>query len=333
MRTEFISTGMYVPDRVVTNDELAGMMDTSDEWIRSRTGIVERRWVREGQLTADLAAEASRMALERAGMVASDLDAIIFATLSPEYMFPGSGVLLQAKLGVPGRSRPRHPQPVQRVHLRPVGRGRLDRNRPVQARAAGRREVHSAGLDLSTRGRDVAVHLRRRRGRGHPRPDRGRGPRRAVDASARRRAASPKLTVLDAGGARAYPRISARDDRRGPAVSRGWTGTNVFKHASKQMPELVRVALEANGLAARRHQAPRAAPGQPAHQLEMVQKRLGLRDDQVFNNIQRYGNTTAASIPMALHEALDAGRLDKGDMLILTAFGGGLTWASSAIRW
>ena len=330
MRTEFISTGMYVPDRVVTNDELAGMMDTSDEWIRSRTGIVERRWVREGQLTADLAAEASRMALERAGMVASDLDAIIFATLSPEYMFPGSGVLLQAKLGVPSiPCLDIRNQCSGFIYGLSVADAWIKTGQYKRVLLVGS-EVQSAGLDLSTRGRDLAVLFGDGAGAAilGPTEDKDRG---VLSTHLFADGSLAKLLVLDVGGVAHNPRIShdlVDQDLHFPVMK----GHETFMNASKLMPESVRVALEANGLALDdikllvSHQA-------NLRILEMVQKRIGLRDDQVFNNVQRYGNTTAASIPMALHEALDAGRLDKGDMLILTAFGGGLTWASSAIRW
>jgi 3-oxoacyl-[acyl-carrier-protein] synthase-3 len=330
MRTEFISTGMYVPDRVVSNDELAKMMDTSDEWIRSRTGIEERRWVGEGQLTADLAAEASRMALDRAGMRPADLDAIILATLSPEYLFPGSGVLLQAKLGV--TSIPCldiRNQCSGFIYGLSVADAWIKTGQYKRVLLVGS-EVQSVGLDLSTRGRDLAVLFGDGAGAAilGPTEEADRG---VLSTHLFADGSLAKLLVLDGGGVAHNPRLSHELLDQGvhfPAMR----GHEVFMSASKLMPESVRVVLEANGLTLGdvrlvvSHQA-------NLRILETVQKRIGLRDDQVFNNVQRYGNTTAASIPMALHEALDAGRLDRGDMLILTAFGGGLTWASAAIRW
>jgi len=330
MRTEFISTGMYVPERVVTNRQLAEMMDTSDEWIRARTGIEERRWVGEGELTSDLAAQASRMALERAGMRAADLDAIVLATLSPEYMFPGSGVLLQAKLGVQG---------IPCLDIRNQCSGfiyglsvadawiRAGQYKRVLLVGA---EVQSAGLDLTTRGRELAVLFGDGAGAAilGPTADEKRG---VLSTHLFADGSLASLLVLDVGGVAHNPRVSHELIDQGlqfPVMK----AHEVFLCAAKLMPEAVRVALEANRLAAGdvrllvAHQA-------NLRILEMVQKRLGLSDHQVFNNVQRYGNTTAASIPMALHEALDAGRLDRGDVLVLTAFGGGLTWASAAIRW
>jgi 3-oxoacyl-[acyl-carrier-protein] synthase-3 len=330
MRTEFISTGIYVPDRIVSNDDLAKMMDTSDEWITARTGIKERRWVCDGQLTSDLALNAARMALERADMAARDLDAIVFATLSPEYMFPGSGVLLQAKLGVPS---------IPCLDVRNQCSGflyglsvadawiRTGQYRRVLLVGA---EVHSAGLDLTTRGRDLAVLFGDAAGAVilGPTDAPGRG---ILSTHLFADGTQAELLLLDVGGVAHTPRISHALVDQGlhfPVMR----GQEVFISASKLMPESVRVALKANDLALEdvrlliSHQA-------NLRVLEMVQKRLGLTDAQVFNNVQRYGNTTAASIPLALHEALDLGRLARGEVLILTAFGGGLTWASAAIRW
>jgi 3-oxoacyl-[acyl-carrier-protein] synthase-3 len=330
MRTEFISTGIYVPDRVVSNDDLAKLMDTSDEWIRTRTGIEERRWARDGQWTSDLALEAAKLALERADMRPGDLDAIVYATLSPEYMFPGSGVLLQHKLGVPG---------IPCLDIRNqcsgfiyglsvadawIRSGQYKRVLMVGA------EVHSPGIDATTRGRDLAVLF----GDGAgvvilgPTDDPERG---VLSIHLFADGSQAKLLWCDLGGIAHNPRITHELIDQGlqyPVMQ----GREVFKYASTLMPDAVQLALRTNGLSLSdiklliTHQANLRIS-------EMVQKRLGLRDDQVYNNIQRYGNTTAASIPIALHEALELGRLARGDLLVLTAFGAGLTWASAAIRW
>jgi 3-oxoacyl-[acyl-carrier-protein] synthase III len=330
MRTEFISTGMYLPDRVVTNDDLAKMMETSDEWIRARTGIEERRWVREGQLTSDLALEATKMALDRADMRPSDLDAIIFATLSPEYIFPGSGVLLQAKLGV--SSIPCldvRNQCSGFIYGLSVADAWIKTGQYKRVLLVGA-EVQSAGLDTTTRGRDLTVLFGDGAGVAIlgpiDAPERG-----VLSTHLFADGSQAKLLWCDLGGAAHIPRITHELIDQGlqfPVMR----GNDVYSHAARLMPEAARVALGANGLALDdvrlliSHQA-------NLRILETVQKRLGLRDDQVFNNVQRYGNTTAATIPIALHEALDQGRLARGDVLILTAFGGGLTWASAAIRW
>jgi 3-oxoacyl-[acyl-carrier-protein] synthase-3 len=330
MRSEFISTGIHLPDRVVANGDLAKLMDTSDEWIRARTGIEERRWAREGQLTSDLALEAARMALERADMRASDLDAIVFATLSPEYMFPGSGVLLQAKLGVPSiPCLDVRNQCSGFIYGLSVADAWIKTGQYKRVLLVGA-EVHSAGLDITTRGRDLAVLFGDGAGAAilgpTTAPERG-----VLSTHLFADGSQAKLLLLDVGGVAHSPRISHELIDQGlhfPVMR----GHEVFILASKLMPKSVRVALDANGLAVGdvrlliSHQA-------NLRILEMVQKRLGLADDQVFNNVQRYGNTTAASIPIALHEALDEGRLARGDVLVLTAFGGGLTWASAAIRW
>jgi 3-oxoacyl-[acyl-carrier-protein] synthase-3 len=329
-RTEFISTGMYVPERVVTNDELTQWMDTSDEWIRTRSGIRERRWVRDGQVTSDLALEATKMALERAGMQAGDLDAIIFATLSPEYMFPGSGVYLQRKLGV-------STIPCLDVRNQCTGflyglsvadawvkTGQYKRVLLVGA------EVQSVGIDLSTRGRDLAVLF----GDGAgavilgPTDDPGRG---VLSTHIYADGSQADLLWCDLGGAAHSPRMAPEYLEQGlqwPIMQ----GREVFRSATTRMPEAVKHALEVNGLTLEDIKV--LIPHQANLRIsEMVQKQLGLRDDQVFNNIQKYGNTTAATIPMALHECLVAGKIGRGDLVMFAAFGSGFTWGSAAVKW
>jgi 3-oxoacyl-[acyl-carrier-protein] synthase-3 len=263
-------------------------------------------------------------------MAPADIDAIVFATLSPEYLFPGSGVLLQAKLGVPSiPCLDIRNQCSGFIYGLSVADAWIKTGQYKRVLLVGA-EVHSAGLDLTTRGRDLAVLF----GDGAgavilgPTEEPGRG---VLSTHLFADGTQAKLLLLDVGGTAHTPRISHELIDQGlhhPVMK----GHETFIYASKLMPDSVRVALEANGLALDdirlliSHQA-------NLRILEMVQKRLGLRDDQVHNNVQRYGNTTAASIPIALHEALDLGRLARGDLLILTAFGGGLTWASAAIRW
>ena len=323
---------MYVPERVVTNDELGTLMDTTDEWIRNRTGIQERRWVRpgDGQWTSDLALHAARMAVERAGIAATDLDCIVFATLSPEYMFPGSGVLLQQKLSVPG---------IPCLDIRNQCSGflyglsvadawiRTGQYRRVLLVGS---EVHSAGLDLTTRGRDLAVLF----GDGAaaavlgPTDDPARG---VLSTHLFADGSQSKLLWCDLGGMSHSPRMTAEHLDQGlqwPIMQ----GREVFKTATTRMPEAVQLALRTNGLTT--GDITLLIPHQANLRIsEMVQKQLGLRDDQVYNNILRYGNTTAASIPLALHEAAEAGRIQSGDVVVLTAFGAGLTWGAAVVRW
>jgi 3-oxoacyl-[acyl-carrier-protein] synthase III len=329
--TEFISLGFHVPERVLTNDELTRWWDTSDEWIRERTGIEKRHWVEPGQQAgSDLALEATRKALEAADMDASELDCIIFATLSPDYFFPGGGVFLQRKLGVKG---------IPALDIRNQCTGfiyglsvadawiRTGQYRRILLVGA---EVHSTGMDFSPAGRDISVLFGDGAGAAilGPTDDNGRGVLSTHLFADGRHA--EKLWCESDASAR-FPRISHEDldaGRQYPIME----GRDVFKHAVVRMPESVRVALEANGFAIEdidlliAHQANLRIN-------EMVGRQLGLPDDRVYNNIQRYGNTTAATIPIAMAEAVDQGLLERGDLLLLTAFGSGFTWGSAAIRW
>jgi 3-oxoacyl-[acyl-carrier-protein] synthase III len=329
-RTEFISTGLYVPERVVKNDDFKQWMDTSDEWIRTRTGITERRWVAEGQGGSDMAYEASMLALGRAGLKPSDLDCIIYCTLSPDYFFPGSGVFLQRKLGVPEI-------PCLDVRNQCTGflyglsiadawirTGQFKRILLVGS------EVHSTGMDLTTRGRDLSVLFGDGAGVAilGATGDDGRG---VLSTHIYADGRYAELLFCEGPASVRNPRISCDDIDAGKHYAR-MQGKEVFKHASTRMPESVQLALTTNGL------TPQDIKVLIPHQAnlrisEMVQRQLGLRDDQVYNNIQRYGNTTAGSIPIALDECVQAGRLARGDLLILTAFGSGFTWGSAAIRW
>jgi 3-oxoacyl-[acyl-carrier-protein] synthase-3 len=329
-RTEFISTGFYVPERVVKNDEFTQWMDTSDEWIRTRTGITERRWVAEGQSGADLAYEASMLALSRAGMKPSDLDCIIYCTLSPDYFFPGTGVFLQRKLGVPEiPCLDVRNQCTGFLYGLSVADAWIRTGQYKRVLLVGS-EVHSTGMDLSTRGRDLAVLFGDGAGVAilGPTADDGRG---VLSTHIFADGRYAELLFSEAPSSAHHPRISHEDLDAGKHYGH-MQGKEVFKHASTRMPESVHLALETNGLKAEDIKV--LIPHQANLRIsEMVQKLLGLRDDQVYNNIQRYGNTTAGSIPIALDEVVQAGRLARGDLLILAAFGSGFTWGSAAIRW
>ena len=329
-RTAILSTGFHVPARRVTNDDLAKLMDTSDEWIVQRTGIRSRYWVAEGETGVGLAREASSRALAQAGLEPRDLDCIVYCTCTPDHFEPGNGVFLQRELGITD---------IPAIDVRNQCSGfiyglsvadawiRVGQYRRILLVGA---EVHSRGLDKTTRGRDTAVLF----GDGAgavilgPTDDPSRGVLSTHLFADGRHA--EKLWV-DGPGLAHDPYVSEEMIRAGKhrAVM---DGREVFKCASVLMPQSVELALKTHGVTAADvkllipHQA-------NLRIIEMVQKTLGLRDDQVFTNIDRYGNTTAASIPIALHEALSAGRVQRGDLLILTAFGSGFTWASAAIRW
>jgi 3-oxoacyl-[acyl-carrier-protein] synthase-3 len=329
-RTALVALGTHVPDRVVTNEELTGSMETSDAWIRERTGIEQRRWVREGTDNSDLALAATRKALDRAGWQPKDVEAIVYASLSPDHFFPGDGCFLNAKLGIPG---------VPALDVRNQCSGflyglavadawiRIGMYRRVLLVGS---EIHSTGLDVSTRGRDVAVIFGDGAGaallEATDDPDRG-----VLSCHLHADGRFAEDLFCDAPGSKYHPRVTAAMIEAGSVYPR-MEGQKVFKHAITKMPEVVREALQRHGL------TPRDLKVLIPHQAnlriaQMVQRSLELRDDQVFNNIQRYGNTTAASIPLALAEAVEARGVARGDLVGLCAFGAGFTWASALIRW
>ena len=329
-RTEVLATGFHVPSRCVTNDDLATVMETSDEWIVQRTGIRTRYWVSQGDTGASLAREASCRALAKAGLQPRDLDCIVYCTCTPDHFEPGNGVFLQRALGITD---------IPAIDVRNQCSGflyglsvadawiRVGQYRRILLVGA---EVHSRGLDRTTRGRDTAVLF----GDGAgavilgPTDDPDRGILTTHLFADGRQA--EKLWV-DGPGLAHDPFVSAAMLEAGQhrAVM---DGREVFKAAAVLMPQSVELALRANGVTA--GDVKLLIPHQANLRIiELVQKTLGLRDDQVYANIQKYGNTTAASIPIALDEALSEGRLQRGDLLILTAFGSGFTWGSAAIRW
>ena len=329
-RTEFIATAFHVPERVVTNDDLAQIMDTSDEWITQRSGIKTRHWVSDGETGASLATAAARKALAKAGMRPAELDCIVYCTCTPDHFEPGNGVFLERELGL---------SDIPAIDVRNQCSGfiyglsvadawiRTGQYRRVLLVGA---EVHSRGLDRTTRGRDTTVLFGDGAGVAilGPTDDPERG---VLSTHLFADGRHAENLWVDAPGLAHDPFISEQLIREGKhhAVMEG---REVFKYASILMPQSVAAALEAN------HVTPGDVKLLVPHQanlriIEMVQKAVGLRDDQVYTNIDRYGNTTAASIPIALDEALCEGRLARGDLLLLTAFGSGFTWASAAVRW
>ena len=330
IRSEVISTGFYVPERVITNDDLAAQMDTSDEWIRQRSGIEERRWVGEDEGGSDLAVRATRMALERAGLEPADLDCLIVATLSPDHFFPGTGVFLQRKLGLRG---------IPCLDVRNQCSGfiyglsvadawvRLGQYRRVLLVGT---EVHSTGLDVSTEGRDTAVLFGDGAGVAilGPTEDAERG---VLSVHIHADGAHAEKLWVEAPASRYHPLLAHEYIDKGMHRPR-MDGREVFKHAVVRMPEAVHEALEVNGLQV--EDIDLLIPHQANLRISQgVQKVLGLPDEKVLNNIQKYGNTTAASIPIALHEAVEDGKIGRGDLVCLAAFGSGFTWGSALIRW
>lgn len=331
-RTRILGIGRAVPERVVTNDDLARIIDTSDEWIQQRTGIRERRHIGADCGASDLAKLAAEEALARAGLAVADLDVIVLATLSPDIDWPASACLLAAKLGA------RH-VPAFDVKNQCSGFLYALATADVLIRAGRARhalvvgaEIHSTGLDLTTRGREVGVIF----------GDGAAGVVLGPSSDARHGLLSTHLHAdgkyaeklwLEAAASRAKPRISPADlEGDSPSAFPRMQGKFVFKHAVTRMPEVIAEALEHNGLTMR--DLDLLVPHQANLRInQFVAAALELDETKVVNNIDRYGNTTAASIPLALYEAIEDGRVRDGAIVCLAAFGAGFTWAAALFRW
>ena len=330
--SEIAGVGHYVPSRVVTNADLTQLMETTEEWIQERTGIQERRWFEEGKdTTANMGAAAARKALEAAGLTPDDVQMIVFATLSPDYFFPGSGVLLQRELGIQA--------PIPAFDVRNQCSGfvyalsmadQFVRTGMYDTVLVVGSEIHSSGLDKTTRGRGVSVIF-------------GDGAGAVILRPSTREGHGILSTHLHAQGEFAEELIvkepgSNREGRVDYAVANAldmypyMNGQNVFKHAVVRFPQVIKEALDQNGYQPQYNYL--LIPHQANLRItQFVQQKMGLSDDKVFSNIQRYGNTTAASVPIALSEALLEGRIQRGDLVCLAAFGSGFTWASALIKW
>lgn len=329
-RARILGTGFRVPERVVTNDDLAAMMDTSDEWIRTRTGIEERRWVREGETGADLAHAASLRALEAAGMEPGQLDAIVYATSSPDHFCPGGGVYLQQRLGLgPIPAMDVRTQCSGFVYSLAVADAWIRTGMYRRILVVGT-EVQSTGMLMTSEARHINVIFAD--GAGAVVVGESDDPERGILAFdlGGDGANADKLWV-DAPSSARHPRISVADLEAG----RQWLqmdGKEVFRHAVTRMPESAGKALARAGLGLA--DLDLLIPHQANLRIsEMVQRGLGLRDDQIYNNIQRYGNTTSATIPIALDEVVRSGRVQPGNVLVFTAFGSGFLWGSCVLRW
>lgn len=324
--------GFHVPDRVVTNDDLSQWMDTSDEWIRKRTGIAERRWVEGDVGASELAVPAAERALAEAGLQASDLDMIVFATLSPDINFPGSSCLLQKHLGVPGiATLDIRNQCTGFVYGLAVADQFIRTGLMSRVLVVGG-EVHSSGLDRSTRGRDVTVLFGDGAGAAvltpADDPDQGRV---ILDHKLHADGSHSDILMLPAPASSKSPRLTVEMMEQGLHYPQ-MNGRAVFKHAVARFPQVIREILSDNGLTP--EDIGLLVPHQANLRIsEMVARSLSLRPDQVHNNIMRYGNTTAASIPIALTEAVAEDKVSPGEYVVLAAFGAGLTWGANLIRW
>lgn len=339
--------GYYVPKNVYTNNDLTRFMDTSDEWIQERTGIKERRYAdRIGETTTTMGIEAAKIAIERANISKEDVDFIIFATLSPDYYFPGCAVLLQREMGMKevGALDIRN-QCSGFIYALSIADQFVKTGMYKNILVVGS-EKHSFALDFSTRGRAVSVIF-------------GDGAGAVVVQPTTETGKGILSTHLHSDGAEAeklamyYPGASSgiwldkmpdwpEQELGGLLMTKemledgtafpNMDGQAVFKKAVVKFPEVIHEALSKNNLET--SDINLLIPHQANLRIsQFVQKTLGLHEDQVFNNIQKYGNTTAASIPIALCEAWEAGKIKDGDLICLAAFGAGFTWGSALIRW
>ena len=333
VRAKITGTGMCVPERVVTNDDLADRMDTSDEWIKQRTGIAERRWIEPGQTPADLAKNACEQALDAARLNPGDIDCILLGTLSPQADFPGTSFFLQEALGL-------EDTPCMDVRAQCCGflyalqlADGLIRSRKYQRMLVVGCEVHSTGIDISTRGRDVAVIFGDGAGAAVVEANDDENDNSEIlDVRLHAQGKHARRLWIEAPGSGFTPaRITHEmiDDAR---VFPHMEGRFVFKHAVRRMPEVLLETLDAASVKLDDvdlflfHQANLRIN-------EFVAQKLEIPPEKIFNNIQRYGNCSAGSIPMLLAESERDGRIARGQLVSMTAFGSGFTWASALVRW
>jgi 3-oxoacyl-[acyl-carrier-protein] synthase-3 len=329
-RSRVLGVGMYVPPKVVTNHDLAGLMETSHEWIVERSGIEERRYVEPGEGGAEMAAKASTMAMEKAGVGPKDIDMLVYATLSPDNFFPGTGVFTQRLLGL--RDVPCYDIRQQCsgfIYAVAMADAFIRSGMYKNILVIGS-EVHSTGLDLTTRGRDVSVLF----GDGAGAMVLGR----ATDdehyiMSSHLHADGTEAEILwtESPASRNHPRFSVEDMDAGKHYPK-MNGKKVFKHAVTRMPQAIMEGMIANGL--KLDDLDMVIPHQANLRInQMVGKMIGLPESKMHNNIHKYGNTTAATIPICMHEAIELGKIKPGDLVALVAFGAGLTWGSIFMRY
>ena len=333
--SKIIGLGHYVPENIVTNDDLSKVMDTTDQWIQERTGIKERRWVKagDGQSTFTMGLEAAKTAISNSGIKNEDIDLIVFATLSPDYYFPGPGVQVQEALEI---------KTVAAIDIRAQCSGfvysisvedQFIKTGMYKNVLVIGSELQSRGIDKSTRGRSISVIF-------------GDGAGAAVLTREEDSASGILSTHIHSEGKHALELAT-----EAPGMGTRWVtdiikdnnpddfsyrpymnGQFVFKHAVRRFSEVIYEGLHKNNLEV--SDISLLIPHQANLRIsQFIQKKFGLADDQVYNNIHKYGNTTAASIPIALSEAHEQGMIKTGDTVVLAAFGSGFTWGSVIIKW
>tara|TARA_Y100000385_G_scaffold147712_1_gene153284 strand:+ start:189 stop:1199 length:1011 start_codon:yes stop_codon:yes gene_type:complete len=333
--SKIIGLGHFVPETIVTNDDLSKIMDTSDEWIQERTGVKERRWAKrgDGQSTFTMGLEAAKKAISNAGIEKEDIDLIVFATLSPDYYFPGPGVQIQEALEIGTvAALDIRAQCSGFVYSISVADQFIKTGMYKNILVIGS-ELQSHGIDKSTRGRSISVIF-------------GDGAGAAILTREEDLTKGILSTHLHSEGKHALelaaeaPGMGTRwvtdivkdNDPNDTSYHPYMNGQFVFKHAIKRFSEVINEGLQKNNLEV--SDIDMLIPHQANLRIsQFIQKRFALSDDQVFNNIQNYGNTTAASIPIALSEAHQQGKVKAGDTVVLAAFGSGFTWGSVIIKW
>ncbi|HKJ24530.1 MAG TPA: beta-ketoacyl-ACP synthase III [Myxococcota bacterium] len=331
-RSKIVATGMCVPDRVVTNQDMTQWMDTSDEWIRQRSGVEERRWCEEGTAPSELAERAVRRALDEAGLEPADVDCIVLATLSAEADFPGTSFFLQARLGL---------EDTPCFDLRAQCSGFLFSlgvaDSFIRAGQFGRVlvvgcEVHSTGLDVSTAGRDVAVLFGDGAGAVILEANADEAdPAGVIECRMHAQGQHAKKLWLEAPSSAIYPHRMNHQLIEDGRIYPKMDGRFVFKHAVTRMPQVLHEALNAASLKTGDvdwflfHQANLRIN-------EFVAKQLELPPERCPSNIQKYGNCSAAAIPMLLDEIRKDGRAQPGQLVAMTGFGSGFTWGCALVR-
>ena len=329
--SKIVGLGHHVPDTVITNEYLSTLMDTNDAWIVERTGIKERRWIDPAVDTVgNMGAKAARMALKRANLTEKDVEFIVFASITSDYYFPGSGVIMQRELGLEG---------IGAIEIKNACSGfiyalsvadQFIKSGMYKTILVVGGEIQSTALDITTRGRNTAVIF-------------GDGAGAAiVQASDKPGVLSThlhadgrfaeELYVRDPGSSRPHAERQADQILDTTGFKVVMNGNQVFKHAVVRFMEVINEALAKNNM--KKEDIDLLVPHQANLRIsQYIQEKFALRDDQVYNNIMRYGNTTAASIPIAMSEAWAEGKMQEGNIVCLAAFGSGFTWASALIKW
>jgi len=326
--------GFYVPENIVSNDNLSKVMDTNDAWIQERTGIQERRHIVKGKdTTTSMGVKAAEIAIERSGLAKEDIDFVVFATLSPDYYFPGPGVLVQRDLGLRtvGALDVRN-QCSGFVYAISVADQYIKTGMYKNILVIGS-EVHSTGLDMTDRGRAVSVIFGDGAGAAvlSREEDLSKGIL-STHLHSEGQHAEELALIAPGMGKRWITDIVADNNPEDESYYPYMNGQFVFKNAVVRFSEVIKEGLQANNLEV--SDIDMLVPHQANLRIsQFIQKKFQLSDDQVFNNIQKYGNTTAASIPIALTEAWEQGKIKEGDLVVLAAFGSGFTWGSVVIRW